>query len=94
MSKQLLKILLLIITATPLSAMAESVLSKDQIMEYIHTMPYDFEQISKDSKAYDELLFRERERRLQFVEIEKYPTPTQRKRQTAATRTRSAPSAR
>tara|TARA_B100001057_G_scaffold501160_1_gene621220 strand:+ start:5743 stop:6222 length:480 start_codon:yes stop_codon:yes gene_type:complete len=80
MSKQLLKLLLLIITATPLSAMAESVLSKDQIMEYIHTMPYDFEQMSKDSKAYDELLFRERNRIFEFVEIDKYPTPQERRR--------------
>ena len=75
MSKQLLKLLLLIITATPLSAMAESVLSKDQIMEYIHTMPYDFEQMSKDSKAYDELLFRERNTSFLLFSAHRRSTP-------------------
>ena len=48
MSKQLLKILLLIITATPLSAMAESVPSKHQVKEFIQSMPFDFEQIEYD----------------------------------------------
>ena len=35
--------------------------------------PFDFVQIKQDAEAYETLLFRERERRLQFVEIDKYP---------------------
>ena len=79
MSNLLLKILLLIITATPLSAMAESVVLKQDIKDFVQNMPFDFEQISKDSQAYRESVFRERDRIFQFVEINKYPTPEQRK---------------
>ena len=42
-------------------------------------MPFDFEQISKDSQAYRESVFRERDRIFEFVEINKYPTPEERK---------------
>ena len=62
MSNLLLKILLLIITATPLSAMAESVVLKQDIKDFVQNMPFDFEQISKDSQAYRESVFRERDR--------------------------------
>ena len=79
MSNLLLKILLLIITTTPLSAMAESVVLKQDIKDYVQNMPFDFDQISKDSQAYKESVFRERERIFQFVEINKYPTPEERK---------------
>ena len=79
MSNLLLKLLLLIITATPLSAMAESVVLKQDIKDFVQNMPFDFDQISKDSQAYKESVFRERERIFQFVEINKYPTPEERK---------------
>ena len=79
MSNLLLKILLLIITATPLSAMAESVVLKQDIKDFVQNMPFDFEQISKDSQAYKESVFRERDRIFEFVEINKYPTPEERK---------------
>ncbi len=79
MSNLLLKILLLIITTTPLSAMAESVVLKQDIKDYVQNMPFDFEQISKDSQAYRESVFRERDRIFEFVEINKYPTSEERK---------------
>ena len=79
MNNQLFKLLLLIITATPLSAMAESVVLKQDIKDFVQNMPFDFEQISKDSQAYRESVFRERERIFQFIEINKYPTPEERK---------------
>lgn len=79
MSNLLLKILLLIITATPLSAMAESVVLKQDIKDFVQNMPFDFDQISKDSQAYRESVFRERDRIFEFVEINKYPTPEERK---------------
>ena len=79
MSNLLLKILLLIITTTPLSAMAESVVLKQDIKDYVQNMPFDFDQISKDSQAYRESVFRERDRIFEFVEINKYPTPEERK---------------
>ena len=80
MSNLLLKILLLIITATPLSAMAESVVLKQDIKDFVQNMPFDFEQISKDSQAYRESVFRERNRIFEFIEIDKYPTPQERRR--------------
>ena len=79
MSNLLLKILLLIITTTPLSAMAESVVLKQDIKDYVQNMPFDFEQISKDSLAYRESVFRERDRIFEFVEINKYPTAQERR---------------
>ena len=79
MSNLLLKILLLIITATPLSAMAESVVLKQDIKDFVQNMPFDCDQISKDSQAYRESVFRERDRIFEFVEINKYPTPEERK---------------
>ena len=54
-------------------------LTKDEIKEFVKTQPFDFEQMTRDSQAYNELLFRERERRLQFVEIDKYPTVQERR---------------
>ena len=75
------KILLLISVLIPLSAMAEELsFNKQDIKEHVQNTPFDFEQISKDAEAYKTLLFKERERRLQFVEIDKYPTPTERRR--------------
>ena len=59
--------------------MAESVVLKQDIKDFVQNMPFDFEQISKDSQAYRESVFRERDRIFQFVEINKYPTPEQRK---------------
>ena len=55
-------------------------LTKEEIKEHVQNQPFDFQQITRDSQAYNELLFRERERRLQFVEIDKYPTPQERRR--------------
>jgi len=55
-------------------------LTQDEIKQFIKEQPFDFEQISQDADAYKTLVFRERERRLQFVEINKYPTPTERRR--------------
>jgi hypothetical protein len=54
-------------------------LTKDEIKQHVQNTPFDFEQISKDAEAYKTLLFRERERRLQFVEIDKYPTQQERR---------------
>ena len=55
-------------------------LTKDEIKEYVNNQPFDFVQIKQDKEAYEIYLFRERERRLQFVEIDKYPTAEQRRR--------------
>ena len=64
----------------PLSAMAEeSSFDKQDIKQFVREMPFDFEQINQDSQAYRESVFRERERIFQFVEIDKYPTPEERK---------------
>ena len=74
------KILLLISVMIPLSAMAEeSSFNKQDIKQFVKEMPFDFEQINQDSQAYRESVFRERERIFQFVEIDKYPTPEERK---------------
>ena len=53
-------------------------LTKDEIKQHVQNTPFDFVQIKQE--AYETLLFRERERRLQFVEIDKYPTPIERRR--------------
>ena len=45
-------------------------LTKDEIKEHVKNQPFDFEQITRDSQAYNELLFRERDR------ICKKPTTT------------------
>ena len=50
-----------------------------EIKQHVQNQPFDFEQISQDAEAYKTLLFRERQRRLQFVEIHKYPTPQERR---------------
>ena len=50
-----------------------------EIKQHVQNQPFDFEQISQDAEAYKTLLFKERQRRLQFVEIEKYPTPQERR---------------
>ena len=55
-------------------------LTKDEIKEYVNNQPFDFVQIKQDAEEYETLLFRERERRLQFVDIDKYPTPIERRR--------------
>ena len=54
-------------------------LTKDEIKEFVKTQPFDFEQMTRDSQAYNELLFRERDRIFQFVEIDKYPTVQERR---------------
>ena len=65
----------------PLSAMAEeSSFDKQDIKQFVREMPFDFEQINQDSQAYRESVFRERNRIFQFVEIDKYPTPQERRR--------------
>ena len=51
-----------------------------EIKQHVQNQPFDFEQISQDAEAYKTLLFRERQRRLQFVEIDKYPTPQERQK--------------
>ena len=51
-----------------------------EIKKHIKDEPFDFVQMKQDAEAYKILLFRERERRLQFVEIGKYPTPIERRR--------------
>ena len=51
-----------------------------EIKQHIQDEPFDFVQMKQDAEAYKSLLFRERERRLQFVEIDKYPTAEQRRR--------------
>lgn len=74
-------ILLLISIIIPLSVMPEELsFNKQDIKEFVNEMPFDFEQISQDAEAYKIYLFRERERRLQFVDIDKYPTPQERRR--------------
>ena len=54
-------------------------LTKEEVKEYVQNQPFDFEQITRDSEAYNELLFRERDRMFQFVEIDKYPTVQERR---------------
>ena len=54
-------------------------LTKQEIKEELYAQPFDFEQINKDAEAYKTLLFKERKRRLQFVEIDKYPTAQERR---------------
>ena len=76
MSKQLLKLLLLIITATPLSAMAESVPSKNQIKEFIQSMPFDFEQIEHDESLI-QLDLEKKRKRFRVIEVSKNPTKQQ-----------------
>ena len=49
-------------------------LTKDEIKDHVYNAPFDFEQITRDSEAYKELLFRERDR------ICKKPTTTARYR--------------
>ena len=56
-----------------------SALTKDEIKDHVYNAPFDFEQITRDSEAYKELLFRERNRIFQFVEIDKYPTAQERR---------------
>ena len=73
-------ILLLISIIIPLPLMTEELsFNKQDIKEFVNEMPFDFEQISKDSEAYKTYLFRERNRIFQFVEIDKYPTPQERR---------------
>ena len=73
-------ILLLISIMIPLSAMAEeSSFDKQDIKQFVREMPFDFVQINQDSQAYRESVFRERNRIFQFVEIDKYPTPQERR---------------
>ena len=48
-------------------------LTKDEIKEYVKNQPFDFQQMTRDSEAYNELLFRERDRIFQFVEIDNNP---------------------
>tara|TARA_B100001287_G_C22487353_1_gene437303 strand:+ start:86 stop:556 length:471 start_codon:yes stop_codon:yes gene_type:complete len=73
-------ILLLVSIIIPLSAMAEELsFNKQDIKEFVNEMPFDFEQINKDSEAYKTYLFKERDRIFQFVEIDKYPTPQERR---------------
>ena len=80
MSKKLLRLLLLITIATPLSATVDSgVVLKQDVKDYVQNMPFDFNQIKEDSQVYKTLLFKERQRRLQFVDIDSYPTPEQRR---------------
>ena len=58
----------------------ESSFDKQDIKQFVREMPFDFEQINQDSQAYRESVFRERNRIFQFVEIDKYPTPQERRR--------------
>ena len=53
-------------------------LTKQEIKEELYAQPFDFEQIKQDSKMFNDI-FRERKRRFQFVEIDRYPTREQRK---------------
>ena len=50
-----------------------------EIKQHVQNQPFDFEQMSQDAEAYKTLLFRERDRIFQFVEIDKYPTPQERR---------------
>tara|TARA_Y100001937_G_scaffold57199_2_gene78466 strand:- start:39 stop:518 length:480 start_codon:yes stop_codon:yes gene_type:complete len=73
MNNQLFKLLLLIITATPLSAMAESVVLKDQVKKYIEEQPFDFEQMKNDAELINFNLA-EKRRRFQVVDVDTFPT--------------------
>ena len=73
MNNQLFKLLLLIITATPLSAMAESVVLKDHVKDYIQEQPFDFEQIKNDAYLL-ELNLAKKRKRYQIIDVENYPT--------------------
>ena len=53
-------------------------LSKEEIKEQLNDIPFDFEQIKRDSINFNEI-FKERERKFQFVEIDRYPTEKERR---------------
>ncbi len=53
-------------------------LTKDEIKEFVKTQPFDFEQIKRDSINFKDI-FKERERKFQFVEIDRYPTEKERR---------------
>ena len=73
MNNQIFKLLLLIITATPLSAMAESVVLKYQVKDFIQEQPFDFEQIESDAYLL-ELDLAKKRKRYQVIDVENYPT--------------------
>ena len=54
-------------------------LTKEEIKEQLNDIPFDFEQIKRDSINFNEI-FKERERKFQFVEIDRYPTEKERRR--------------
>ncbi len=53
-------------------------LTKEEIKEQLNDIPFDFEQIKRDSINFNEI-FKERERKFQFVEIDRYPTEKERR---------------
>ena len=53
-------------------------LSKEEIKEQLNDIPFDFEQIKRDSINFNEI-FKERDRKFQFVEIDRYPTEKERR---------------
>ena len=53
-------------------------LTKEEIKEQLNNIPFDFEQIKRDSINFNEI-FKERERKFQFVEIDRYPTEKERR---------------
>lgn len=77
--KDMKKWILIIGLVFNFNAYANAPYSIEEIKEHVYNQPFDFEQIKTDADAYNNLLFRERERRLQFVEIDKYPTARERR---------------
>tara|TARA_B100001057_G_scaffold499126_1_gene608638 strand:+ start:2930 stop:3388 length:459 start_codon:yes stop_codon:yes gene_type:complete len=55
-------------------------MTKHEVKQFIQDQPFDFNQMSQDATAYKTVLFKERERRLQFNNITNYPTPQERRR--------------
>ena len=53
-------------------------LTKEELKEQLNDIPFDFEQIKRDSINFNEI-FKERERKFQFVEIDRYPTEKERR---------------
>jgi len=74
--KKLIQLFLLTTIILPLFFQAEEVISRDQIKQYVKDMPFDFNQMEKDSKL-KEFDITKKRKRFQIVDVQKYPTPNE-----------------
>ena len=74
--KKLIQLFLLTTIILPLFFQAEEVISRDQIKQYVKDMPFDFNQMEKDSKLIEFDITKKR-KRFQIVDVQKYPTPNE-----------------